>query len=138
MTSPTPDWMEQARRFLAGSGLADAVSAVSDGLGYAGGGPAPSGGTAEGSGPPADHSAECRWCPLCAGLAAVRGRHPDLLEGLADVLTSAAAVLRTHAAAAPDSAAGPDDGAGPAPAPPPAEATGTEPSPAPVQRIEVA
>jgi hypothetical protein len=138
MTSPTPDWVEQARRFVAGSGLADALGAVSAGLGNAGGGSTPEGGTAEGSGPHADHSDECRWCPLCAGLAAVRGRRPDLLEGLADVLTSAAAVLRTHAGTVPDSAARGDDGAGPEPAEPPAEATVTEPSPAPVQRIEVA
>jgi hypothetical protein len=140
MTSPAPDWVEQARRFVAGSGLADALTAVSAGLGDAGGGPTPAAGTAEdsGAGAPADHSAECRWCPLCAGLAAVRGRRPDLLEGLADVLATAAAVLRTHAATVPDSAAGTGEGAGPAPAEPAAEETVAEPSPASVQRIEVA
>jgi hypothetical protein len=132
MTSPAPDWVEQARRFLAGSGLADALTAVSAGLG---GEPTTAAGTAEGDDPPADHSAECRWCPLCAGLAAVRGRRPDLIEGLADVLVGAAAVLRTHAAPAPENA---DRGTGPAPAGPPAEAPVDEPSPAPVQRIEVA
>jgi hypothetical protein len=142
MTSPAPDWVEQARRFLAGSGLADALTAVSAGLGGAGGGAATAAGTAEGSGAPADHSAECRWCPLCAGLAAVRGRRPDLIEGLADVLDSAAAVLRAHAATVPGSAArtdqGADQAAGPAPAEPPAGEPVGEPSPAPVQRIEVA
>jgi hypothetical protein len=167
MTSPAPDWVEQARRFLAGSGLADVLTAASAGLGGAGGGPPTAARPAGGSGAPADHSAECRWCPLCAGLAALRGRRPDLIEGLADVLDSAVAVLRVHAATVPESAAPTDHGAdhgadpapadpapadpapadpapagpapaGPAPAEPPAGEHVGEPSPAPVQRIEVA
>lgn len=157
MTSPAPDWADQARRFLAGSGLADALSA----FGGLGNGPGPfrgpgtpapdatasdataSGATAsdgaaqEGAAPEgADHGAECRWCPVCAGLAALRGRRPDLLEGLADVLGTAAAVLRAHAASSA-AASSADSGSAhaAAPADPPEE---HGPAPAPVQRIEVA
>ncbi|SDY77202.1 hypothetical protein SAMN05661080_04555 [Modestobacter sp. DSM 44400] len=122
MTSPAPDWADEARRFLAGSGLADALAA----MGSRTDSPA-----APASGDGAGQPAECRWCPLCVGLAALRGRRPDLLEGLADLLTTAATVVRAQAAAA-----------GPAPAEPAAEdepvAGDDEPAPAPVQRIEVA
>ena len=125
MTSPGPDWVEQARRFVVSSGLADALSGVArpEGTGTAGD-------------PAADHAAECRWCPLCAGLAALRGRRPDLVEGLADVLSTAAAVLRTHAAAtsATDTGAAAEEESRP-PAGPVAEES---PPPSPVQRIDVA
>jgi hypothetical protein len=178
MSEPAPDWLEQARRLLAGSGLAEALGTFGAGVGGAAGT-----GAAPGT-PPADHSAECRWCPVCVGLAALRGHRPDLLEGLADVLATAAAALRAQAAAggsaaeppvagdrAPDEAApgatapdatGPEstapdatgpgatapdaggpgeraagDRSGDAPAGTPEE-PGTGPSPAPVQRIEVA
>jgi hypothetical protein len=119
MTSPGPDWVEQARRFVISSGLAEALSAGRP----AGAGPdgaQPAGG---------EHTAECRWCPLCAGLAALRGRRPDLVEGLADLLTTAATVLRASAgqAGAP----------GPAPADPVREEPAAGPA-APVQRIDVA
>ena len=119
MTSPGPDWVEQARRFVISSGLGEAL---------AGGRPAdagPAGDHAAGG----EHAAECRWCPLCAGLAALRGRRPDLVEGLADLLTTAATVLRASAgqAGAP----------GPAPAEPVREEPETPPA-APVQRIDVA
>ncbi|HEV7727571.1 MAG TPA: hypothetical protein VGO74_11650 [Modestobacter sp.] len=132
MTSPAPDWVDQARRFLAGSGLADALA----GMGRA---DQPAGSV---PGDDAGHAAECRSCPLCIGLAALRGRRPDLLEGLADLLGTAATVIRAAAAAPAD--AGPADAgpADPAPADPgPAEAPAEddpEPAPASVQRIEVA
>ena len=124
MTAPGPDWVEQARRFAAGLAAEHAAGAglsdVLDGLlGPAAGQPAADAGP--------DHGAECRWCPLCAGLAALRGRRPDLLDGLADLLTTAATVVRAHAAAPADPGS-----AEPAPEPAP------EPGPAPVQRIEVA
>lgn len=137
MTSPGPDWVEQARRFVVSSGLGEVFSA-----GRSTGGEAP-------AGPSGDHPAECRRCPVCVGVAVLQGRRPDLVEGLADVLGTAAAVLRAHAAGA--AAAG-----GPAPAPgatpPPgehpdqpttsaADAVSEEPvtpQPPPVQRIEVA
>jgi hypothetical protein len=120
MTSPGIDWVDQARRFLAGSGLADALS----GMGRAD--QSASSGHEDG----ADPAAECRWCPLCVGLAALRGRRPELLEGLADLLGTAATVVRA-AAAAP---------AGPERAEAPAEGTPhtPQPAPVPVQRIEVA
>ena len=139
MTSPGPDWVEQARRFVVSSGLGEALSA----------------GRPESAGPSADHPAECRWCPVCVGVAALRGRRPDLVEGLADVLTTAAAVLRAHAAGgAPQSGEQPPGeqpaGAGETP-PPPGQSDRPAPSPAeavreetvtrqpdPVQRIDVA
>ncbi|GAB3351356.1 hypothetical protein [Modestobacter lapidis] len=120
MTSPEPDWVEQARRFVVSSGLAEALGS----------------GRPDGAGPtgehPADHAAECRWCPVCAGLAAVRGRRPDLVEGLADLLGTAATVLRTHAGAPAGDA---PDRTGP---PPADRAEPAPPAPAPVQRIDVA
>ncbi|WP_299955572.1 hypothetical protein [uncultured Modestobacter sp.] len=111
-------------------------------------GPGPAGPGAAGS----DATVECRGCPLCAGLAALRGRRPDLTEALADVLTAAATALRGDPVTTrttsnaprttPDgSDAGtdvpaPDVPAGDAPAPP--EKTVPHPTPAPVQRIDVA
>jgi len=161
------DWADQARRFTAGlaaehrdgSGLVDLLG----GLGTPAGHPPPpaAGSPTDGAtGSPTDdrdhsrdhsrdHAAECRWCPLCAGLAALRGRRPDLVEALADVLSSVATALRAQAGtpngttrttpdgsdAAPDVPA-PDVPAGDEPAPP--EETVTHPAPAPVQRIDVA
>ena len=92
MTAPHPDWVEQARRFAAGLAAEHAGTGLTDVLdGLLG---APAGRRPEtGEGPHPDHSAECRWCPLCAGLAALRGRRPDLLEALADVLDGAAVGL---------------------------------------------
>jgi hypothetical protein len=133
MTAPGPDWVERARRFAAGLAAEHAAGAglsdVLDGLlGPAAGQPA--------AGP--DHAAECRWCPLCAGLAALRGRRPDLLEALADVLTNAAGALRTTARTTPDGSDAAPGAPAPEPTAPPEE---TVPHPAPtptVQRIDVA
>jgi hypothetical protein len=163
MTAPVPDWVEQARRFVVGSGLADALASfgASPGPGAASrtdpSGPAP--GPATGGGDPgagghpgpggeagpddvpdpggdlsgAGHPAECRWCPVCVGIATVRGRRPDIVEALADVLTTAATLLRAHAAAGgegPDGPSAPPDDPGASPdgsgAPPgdPGAATG--------------
>ena len=126
MTAPGADWVEQARRFAAG--LATEHAGLTDVLGGLLG-PA----TGE---QPTEPGPECRSCPLCAGLAALRGRRPDLLEALADVLTGAATALRTTARTTPD---GGEAGAGaPAPDPTPEE-TVPEPAPVPtVQRIDVA
>ncbi|MBB3675686.1 hypothetical protein [Modestobacter versicolor] len=139
MTAPGPDWVEQARRFAAGlatehPGLTDALGGL---LGAARPAPAEQAGEQAG-----EQAAECRSCPLCAGLAALRGRRPDLLEALADVLAGAADALRTTAGTTtrttPD---GSDAGTG-APAPEPStppEETVPHPAPAPaVQRIDVA
>jgi len=129
MTSPGPDWVEQARRFVISTGLVEALSAGRPAGPGTDAGPAPDG---AGSARSADHPPECRRCPLCIGLAALRDRGPDLAEGLADLLGTAAVLLRAHAAARPAA-----DPAGRAPADPPPEETVTPPPP-PVQRIDVA
>ena len=136
MTAPGPDWVEQARRFAAGLAAEHPVgTGLGDVLGDLLGGRA-AGPTADGTPNPArGHGAECRSCPLCAALAAWRGRRPELVEALADVLAGAATALRATARPTPDgSAAAP----GPEPTTPPEE-TVTPPAPAPaVQRIDVA
>jgi hypothetical protein len=128
MTSPGPDWVEQARRFVISSGLVEALGAARPD-----GPPSTDDQPGHQAGEPAG---ECRRCPVCVGLAVLRGRRPELVEALADLLGTAAAVLRAHAGAA---AADPP---GPAPAEPAAEETvPTQPAPtqpAPVQRIDVA
>ena len=151
MTTPGPDWVEQARRFAAGVAAEHAAGrGLTDVLGGLLG--APEAGTPAGE-PPA--GGDCRWCPLCVGFAALRGQRPDLVEALADVLASASAALRTVADASVDRAAdhptrttpdGSDAGtdaparhvpAG-APAPPDETVPTMAPTPAPVQRIDVA
>ena len=109
-----PDWVEQARRLVTGLGQT---------LGAA---------LREEDGADA-HSADCRWCPVCQVAAVVRGERPEVTDALADVLTAAAAALRTVSERAP----------APAPAPAPeaeAEAEAEEPAPPapPVQHIEIA
>jgi hypothetical protein len=128
VSSPGADWVEQLRRFIAALAAehaagADLADVLGDMLGRLDGGH------------PADGAPECSWCPLCAGLAALRGRRPDLLESLADVLTNAAGALRTTARATPE------DGAALVPAEartaPPEEAV-PRPAPGPtVQRIVI-
>ena len=99
-----PDWVEQARRLVTGLGetLGSALRA----------------GDAAGA-----HPADCSWCPVCQVAAVVRGERPEVTDALADVLTAAAAALRSvserPAAADPEPAA-------------------TEEPPPPVQRIEIA
>ena len=148
MTTPGPDWVEQARRFAAGLAAEHSAGAgLTDVLGSLLGTPEDRGP----HGPAADAGAECRSCPLCAGLAALRGHRPDLVEALADVLASAAAALRTAAGAPADVPAGtrttPDGSAATPDAPArdvPVDAIPEEtvptmaPAPAPVQRIDVA
>lgn len=123
MSAAGADWVEQARRLLADTGAGARLTDALGGL--------------LGDRPADDHSAECRWCPLCSALATLRARRPELLEALADVLVSTATVLRDSAAAG--TRAGPDgDTATPDPTPSPAEDTVTKPAPTPVQRIDVA
>jgi hypothetical protein len=139
VTAPGPDWVEQARRFAAGlaaartgtghTGAGHIAAGLSDVLGNLLGSTAGEDGTGHGS--------DCRWCPLCAGLAALRGRRPELLEALADVLAGAATALRTSARTPHDDEAATDHPA-PEPTAPPEE---TVPHPAAtpaVQRIDVA
>jgi hypothetical protein len=110
-----PDWVEQARRLVTGLGQT---------LGAA---------LREGDGGDA-HPSDCRWCPVCQVAAVVRGERPEVTDALADVLTAAAAALRTvsERASAPAPEAESEE-----PAP---EAQAEEPAPPapPVQHIEIA
>ena len=98
--NPGTDWIEQGRRLL---------QALSSGQEAA---PADADGT--------EHSSDCRWCPICQAAAVVRGERPEVTAALADLLTTAAAALRTLAAGAAgdaqvaDDAAEPEDGDRPA------------------------
>jgi hypothetical protein len=98
--NPGTDWIEQGRRLL--ETLRSGVDAAP--------------GDADG----AEHSSDCRWCPVCQVAAVVRGERPEVTAALADVLTTAATALRTFAAAggdAPGATAEPDEaGEGDAPA----------------------
>jgi len=98
--NPGTDWIEQGRRLLETlRGGVDAAPADADG---------------------AEHSSDCRWCPVCQVAAVVRGERPEVTAALADVLTTAATALRTFAAAGGDArgaTAEPDEaGEGDAPA----------------------
>jgi hypothetical protein len=102
-----PDWVEQARRLVTGLGQTlGAALREEDGAGA--------------------HTADCRWCPVCQVASVVRGERPEVTDALADVLTAAAAALRTvsERASAP---------------PPQAEAQAPAPAPPapPVQHIEI-
>ena len=81
--TPGDDWLDQARRLVAGLGQTLAA------------GPAAHAGP-EGDGG-ATHGSDCRWCPLCQVVGVLRGERPELTAALADALTSAAAALRTLA-----------------------------------------
>src|SRR5829696_10009714 len=103
--NPGTDWIEQGRRLLETlRGGVDAAPADADG---------------------AEHSSDCRWCPVCQVAAVVRGERPEVTAALADVLTTAATALRTFAAAGGD-------------ADPAAEPAQESEPPAPVQQIEIA
>ena len=110
-----PDWVEQARRLVTGLGQT---------LGAA---------LREGDGGDA-HPSDCRWCPVCQVAAVVRGERPKVTDALADVLTAAAAALRTvsERASAPAPEAEAEEPA------PEAEAGEPAPSAPPVQHIEIA
>jgi hypothetical protein len=114
-----PDWVEQARRLMTGLGHTLGQST----------GRASREGDAAG-----DHPADCRWCPVCQVAAVVRGERPEVTDALADVLTAAAAALRTvserASAPAPEAAApeGTAEGTAEEEPPPPAP---------PVQHIEI-
>ena len=62
------------------------------------------------------HSPECRYCPLCRGVALLRQNGPDLLDQVAELATGLAATLRASSPS-PSSASSPGeatDAAGPA------------------------
>jgi hypothetical protein len=108
MTDGT-EWIDQARRVLDAlrGGIADAAAGDRTSL---------------------EHSADCRWCPICQVAAVVRGERPELTAALADVLTATATALRAFAAEGTPSPEGEAD---------PDEAAEDEPPPT-VQRIEIA
>ncbi|WNV77299.1 hypothetical protein [Geodermatophilus sp. DSM 44513] len=97
-----PDWVEQARRLVTGLGQTVGQALREGETGAA-------------------HGADCRWCPVCQVAAVVRGERPEVTDALADVLTAAAAALRSVAE----------------PPPAPEEHPAEEPRP-PVQHIEIA
>jgi hypothetical protein len=107
--NPATDWIDQAR------GLLDLLK---QGMATPGEG--------------GEHGGDCRWCPVCQAAAVVRGERPEVTAALADVLTSAAAALRTLAEA--DRPAAPQPAAEPADRP----AGGPGDPPPVVQRIEIA
>jgi hypothetical protein len=108
--NPASDWIGQARELfdMVKTGIAASADAPGDAAGR--------------------HSDDCRWCPVCQAAAVVRGERPEVTAALADVLTAAAATLRSFADADRPSDPGTADGtAGPTP----------EQTPV-VQRIEIA
>jgi hypothetical protein len=107
--TPGTDWIDQAQRLVEALRGGHAGAPATDG-------------------DPADqHSADCRWCPVCQVAAVVRGERPEVSAALADLLTTAATALRTVAEA------------GQPPAEPATDAAGQESEPpAPVQQIDIA
>jgi hypothetical protein len=75
--NPGDDWIEQGRRLLETLRSSANQATPADG----------------------EHGSDCRWCPVCQAAAVVRGERPEVTAALADVLTSAAAALRTFAEA---------------------------------------
>jgi acyl transferase domain-containing protein len=70
--NPGTDWIEQGRRLL------ETFRSATES-------------------PAGEHGSDCRWCPVCQTAAVVRGERPEVTAALADVLTTAAAALRTFA-----------------------------------------
>ncbi len=106
-----PDWVEQARRLVTGLGRTLGQSMAQ---------------ARWEEDPAGAHPADCRWCPVCQVAAVVRGERPEVTDALADVLTAAAAALRTVS----EQASAPAQEAAEVEEPPP-------PAP-PVQHIEIA
>ncbi|MGY1804609.1 hypothetical protein ACI78T_15115 [Blastococcus sp. SYSU D00922] len=108
--TPGTDWIDQAQRLVEAvrGSLASAVP--------------PADGETEGE---AQHSSDCRWCPICQVASVVRGERPEVTAALADLLTTAAAALRTVAEAGQ-------------PAEPAAQPEQDGEPPAPVQQIDIA
>ena len=55
----------------------------------------------EGVGDEAGHAPECRACPLCRGVVALREHGPDVLDQVARVASALAQSLRDHPPAGP-------------------------------------
>ena len=108
--NPASDFVDQARVLLDMVKTGVAASAASS-----------AGSTAAGASAHADgrHADDCRWCPVCQARAVVRGERPEVAAALADVLTAAAATLRSFAEAERTSDARPTHGSAAGPADPP-------------------
>ncbi|MGY1773373.1 hypothetical protein [Blastococcus sp. SYSU D00813] len=128
--NPGDDWLEHARRLVAGLGQSLAAAA-----------PADRADAADGPEPAAAHGSDCRWCPLCQAAAVLRGERPEVTAALADALGAAAAALRALAAEPGRPAEEPGRAEQPAGAEP-AAAPGPQPGPETagpvVQHIEIA
>jgi hypothetical protein len=66
---------------------------------------------AESTGPDGEHTpATCGWCPVCAGLAVLRGERPELAVRAAEHAAGLLSVLRSaladHAPSSPPESAG--------------------------------
>jgi hypothetical protein len=109
-------WADDARRLF---------ELLKGAAAQAGAGPAGNQGDSAGEAGP-EHSPDCRYCPLCQGMAALRRSGPDVLDRLAEVAAGLAATLRAteagpRAAQQPRSEAEPDsrtDSTSAAPRPP--------------------
>ena len=76
----------------------------------------------------AEHTpATCGWCPLCAGMAVLRGDRPELAVRAAEHASGLLAVLRASLAERP----------APEPRPEPGPATEPQPEPERVQKITI-
>lgn len=124
--TPGTDWIDQAQRLVEAVrvSLASAAPETDDTAGTASDGTTTTGTTTAGTATAGD-SADCRWCPVCQAAAVVRGERPEVGAALADLLTAAAAALRTVAAAEQ-------------PAEPTTETPPKSEPPAPVQQIDLA
>jgi hypothetical protein len=83
----------------------------------------------------AEHTpATCGWCPVCAGIAVVRGDRPELAIRAAEHASGLLAVLRASLAERPSAPAAKPD---PDPGPEPSEESEPEPEAGRVQRIAI-
>ncbi len=120
--STTDDWLDQARRLVAGLGQSLAAASAP---------PAADGDAHDAA---HAHGTDCRWCPLCQAVAVLRGERPELTAALADALGAAAAALRTLAEPPPS----PDRPAGVQPDGATGDRPGDGPAGPAVQHIEIA
>lgn len=104
--NPGTDWIEQGRRLL--ETFRSSVPEAAEG----------------------EHASDCRWCPVCQTAAVVRGERPEVTAALADILTTAAAALRTFAEAGETAPTAADQA--------PDEATDDDGAPPAVQQIDIA
>jgi hypothetical protein len=74
-----------AERAPGGDWLEDAVRRLIEGVGAGGGEEAQAG-----------HAPECRSCPVCRGIVALREHGPDVLDQVARVASALAQSLREH------------------------------------------